>query len=371
MPLGGWRFTTREAGATAAEDGAYVPLQTLQILRDAVCFNQGAFSQYWYLASELHKELKNELHKPIRDQLRLKSCRDHLTNELNNRFFEAATKNFDFLHRFYKGRSKTPPRICIKGYFKTSDRDRIITVLRDRPYPEGLGTIMGENTGFSSVANTGKYFICNDLVEATANGLYKNPRLNDAEVKSSSWLSRKLNVSRHWSSYWTSSSGSGKNESYYTSTLITPMTFWNSEVDPRFLKPLESLPDQKRTILGFLCFDHVEKNYFDEELDVSISYMIADFLCMFLFARQVFMDLSTSYQSAEKSLQQESSTEFDIEHLRTLIEQIGNQSQGPESVRDIQASSIDQNNIVRLDSLLATYSGRISKETDLVSCSDP
>jgi len=65
------------------------------------------------------------------------------------------------------------------------------------------------------------------------------------------------------------------------------MTLWNNDLSEEF-KELVNLENVDRTIFDFLCFDHVDVNYFDEEGDVALGYVFADIVSMYIFARLIY-----------------------------------------------------------------------------------
>ncbi|MCD4754916.1 MAG: hypothetical protein K8R75_03825 [Deltaproteobacteria bacterium] len=79
------------------------------------------------------------------------------------------------------------------------------------------------------------------------------------------------------------------------------MTLWNNDLTDEF-KKLINLENVERTIFGFLCFDHVETDYFDEETDVLLGYVFADLISLYIFSRLVYVEISKTFGNVEKHL---------------------------------------------------------------------
>lgn len=362
LPLKGWRISAEEHSDLSNQDlsEVYVPIRYINLVRDATCFNQGSFTQYWYLASEEHKKLRIAHDKRQRNAHELTDQRASLVEILNLKFHEAALSNFDFLHRLFDPRNETPPRICIKGYFKTADTDTVITVFRDKPVPYSQITKKEANTGFDYVLKHGKYFLCNDLPRAIAERRYQNPRISQSKAEQY-FRNRWIKPRAAWAKAWIDYKSNSDQTDYYQSTLIVPMTLWNNGLDERFLKALEILPNKKRTIMGFLCFDHPHRDYFREELDVSLAYIFADTLALYLFARLSFIEMSNTFRSTENFLDGEK-IELHATDLIEMLKKIASRNADIESVKTIQESSEEENFIYEVDKTLMAYIEAIQAE---------
>lgn len=352
LPLQGWRAIAnelRQSPLIKPNSNLLVPLSLVALLRDVVCKNQGMLSEYWYQSAELHKELRIAFTPPRKNRSEIKELASNLVKELNANLFKATKANFNLLHEVFEGRDKIQPRICIKGYFKTEKEGQIITVFRDRVASDHHKTPEGSNTGFDYVVENGTYYLCNDLPKAAFQGRYINPRLNVKKIenKTNRWagLGR-----QNWDLYWLDQT----KDSHYKSTLIIPMTFWNNHFESNFIRALDVFPNSKRTIFGFLCLDHVRSNFFNEELDVSVGYMYADFISMYLFARAVFIEISKTFEKVEKYL---NAPEFDaeFEEILTKINELISKQHHMRSVREIDRSSKEENFLWKFDSELLKF----------------
>ena len=54
-----------------------------------------------------------------------------------------------------------------------------------------------------------------------------------------------------------------------------------------------------RVIFGFLCFDHIDSNYFIENEDVSLGYVFADVLSVYFVSRMMYTSMSDTFKSIE------------------------------------------------------------------------
>lgn len=361
LPLRGRRYRIDEykvSPLSKPTEELNLSLSLLPVLREAVCENQGLISQYWYKSGENHKRLKNAFYSDKKNRGEVEEYARDLLKQLNSDLFRATKANFELLHSFFGSRDKIPPRICIKGYFKTADKEKVITVFRDRPAHDYHDTLPGSNAGFDHVVKTGRYFLCNDVPLATYEGRYRNPRLDYTTVEA---IKKKglSSLRRKWDRLWTDDVGS----SHYSSTLIIPMTFANNwGLDDQFMEVLDTLPHQKRTIFGYLCIDHVDPNYFIEELDVSVGYMFADFIATYLFARAVFIEISKTFREVDRFLEEPSYVETDVDYIQALTDALF-KSEFTCSVREIEPSSEDENHLWRFDDELLEFVSSVGKST--------
>lgn len=294
--LGSGRFASRLAKDVARI--SKIDRNAMALTRKAVCFNQGGFLQYSFLAAEKHRKLKDLFRDNPDDIKTLQIYASDLTDHVNKILYEVCYKNFLLLHAYFASTGRSAPRICVKGSFKVHGTDRVVTVFRDSAVSYDSSTLVENNTGFEAVRNTGTYFLENDLPRAYFKGKYKNPRLSAYDQSSLKDLGL---VRKNWRDIWDHGKEAIDRSSTYQSTMIVPMTLWNNELSEEF-KELVNLDDVDRTIFGFLCFDHEETDYFDEDSDVSVGYVIADIISMYLFSRLVYVDISKTYQNVAKHL---------------------------------------------------------------------
>ena len=98
-------------------------------MRDVICYNQGEYIQYNFLAGELHKTLKATLRESSTDAQKLLTLCDQLEGFLHNALYRVALANFQFIKAYFRDRHAKEPRICIKGNYKKGDKDHIVQLV--------------------------------------------------------------------------------------------------------------------------------------------------------------------------------------------------------------------------------------------------
>lgn len=286
------------------------------LLKEIVCHNQGELAQYSYLAGGKHKEMKKEFNEQSRrDMTRLRQQKHELDRHLNTEFKKIVNVNFQLLKKYFHGRAKMEPRFCLKAY-----RDNmIIDLLREenQMYTKDCG--ISDNKGFYEVCETGKRYLCNNIPAEIKNRRYFNPRLDDHRALKYrradiiNWLWQKLDKEDiKWIDCWEQISigenvVAPKAEQCYKSTLITPMTLigntlWSEEFKRRFKIEVGK---EKRAIYGFLCIDHHYTEFFNDKVDIPLSYIFADLLSLYLIISLTYTENSRTYQDVEKSLNED------------------------------------------------------------------
>lgn len=293
----------------------------LKFLREVVCYNQGKLANYSFIASEKHKAIKNryiklndQSNRSREDEQELKKECEEFENFLDEEFRKLSKKNFEF---FLDGICSKKiggkyPRICIKAVRE----NQIITLVRDR-YPcfEDENYLVQENTAFNTIKETGKYYICNDIPEASEKGNYTNARIYRDSVSNHyrqknwllNWQYRLSNKEdKNWQSCWRKvktpqgQEVSPPMETCYKSTLVVPMTLYNSEefLSEKFRKHFRlEAQSSRKTSFGFLCLDHQISNYFNKDEDLDLCYVLADILSLYLIQRLTFTTYSNTYQN--------------------------------------------------------------------------
>ncbi len=286
--------------------------KTISVIRSAVCFNQGTFIEYSLLSAERHKALRKAIDSSVPDREHIQTLAGELINYLNMEFHKSTFENFKLLHGYFAGRHKVDPRICVKGAFRSDQKDTIVSVFRDRKVQYLSDAEVSTNSGFFSIVQTGQYFLLNDIPEAARRGNYQNSRLDPRRVKQLYATRRKegsastaLDTPKSWKECWIDyEPGISDETPFYKSTLIVPMTLWNNELSDEF-KTLAKFQKLGRTVLGFLCFDHTDTEYFNDEDDVSIGYIFADLLSIYLFVRLVYTEISETFAKAESYIEKD------------------------------------------------------------------
>lgn len=280
--------------------------QLVTFIHKAVCYNQGALAQFFYLAAQKHKALKEGLLLDEKDNKGHQARYYELLNFLNERLLEVSLNNFQFLRSYFSSRSEFFPRVCLKGNFdvKSDTTATIVALFRDNPVGYNSNFSVEGNSGFKFVRDFGRYYLENDIPKATVNGAYLNPRLRVSEVYTEYKRSGRnlLHIKREWDRFWNGPKQNPKDDpSRYKSTLIIPLTFWNNELSDSFKKAIR-IEKFERAILGYLCFDHREVNYFDDKIDVAVGYIFADILSIYIFNRLVYTNISETYRKTTNVL---------------------------------------------------------------------
>jgi hypothetical protein len=293
------------------------PNQLVESIKDAVCYNQGELAQYSYLAAEKHKKMKDEIRKNSYDPVKLKNYKKDLETHLNAEFIgRIIHENFKLIHKYFGGRAKIDPRVCIKAI----DNNTVIDFRREEDQFYVIDCNLDENTGFFEVYKTGNYYFSNDLPTEVKSGRYFNPRLDKHEAvtyksPTLNWLSQKRGKEdMRWVKCWRKISlgineTTPKAKQCYKSTLITPMTLMrnslSAEYKEMFRIPVASAKED-RAIYGFLCFDHHYTGYFKPEIDIPLSYIFADLLSLYLITNLTYTEYSKTFKEVERSLNKQS-----------------------------------------------------------------
>lgn len=285
-------------------------------MQEVVCYNQGEYVQYQFLAGEFHKALRKS---PRNAAVLCENCA-RLENFLNRNLECVAQRNFEhIITNYFHGRHDIDPRVCIKANSVKNGDSYILPVVRNKKVNYSSEYPINDNTGFKFVKKRGKYFLCNEIPESIVNGGYENERI-DFDLARAYWEERKRQeqiTSRdkdfQWDEAWIKcwkipkhENGSPKEVdpiSCYKSTLIIPMTLWNNKLDPCFLEKINIKVKEgiSRTIFGYLCFDHVEENYFNDDVDIRVGYMFADILSLYMIARSTYTEFSETFLKARRN----------------------------------------------------------------------
>lgn len=281
-------------------------------IRDFACSHQGEFIQYSFLASEFHRKFKEEHNSESPDQAKLIQYKEDLIKHLNERFATIVQDSFEHMQKFFNGRHKKSPRICLKANYETGPQKKVITLFREKRNSVGYDSdcAVRENTGFLWTKQNGTYYLCQDICAEAKKGNYRNPRLQKPAVDNyveDSWWQRKKNINANgfykdtsWQKCWKAQVSDGESvlphyRNCYKSTLIIPLTLRNNTLSAEFIRGF-NMEDMERTIFGYLCFDHIEKNYFDPIVDVDFGYVYADLLSLYLLARFTYTARSRTFQ---------------------------------------------------------------------------
>lgn len=276
--------------------------QLITFVHKAVCYNQGALVQFCFIAAQKHKALKEGL-RTDKDDVKGHQLRFYdLVNFLNEALLKVSLNNFELLRSYYSSRSDVAPRVCLKGNFdvKSDTTATIVALFRDNPVGYNSNFSVEGNSGFRFVRDCGRYYLENDIPQAVVRNAYINPRLNVSDVQKAYRSSGEnlLHIRREWETFWKRPAQKIKNDpSCYKSTLIIPLTFWNNELSEDFKRAV-NIDKFERAILGYLCIDHRDVDFFDDKIDVAVGYIFADILSVYVFNRLVYTNISDTYRKA-------------------------------------------------------------------------
>lgn len=282
-----------------------------KLIGDLLCHNQGRYVQYEYILGERHKDLKTALASRDSTAKDIRGLISQLVDYSNNELADISKENFDYLLKYFNGRSELVPRICIKILNK---KNQIVDVFRTvRAYYVDPHDIH-ENTGFQQVVETGRFYICNNIPNKAKKGLYGNPRLDKQRVPNYNEPKRlgffsKDDLDNLWCDCWFKKSDGVSNDiapelrcmSCYKSTLILPMTLMNNRgFDAEFQsKFFGKIPEKSRGIWGFLCLDHPKVNYFNRNDDILVGYIFADIMSLYFISNFVHTEISKTFAQAK------------------------------------------------------------------------
>lgn len=338
-------------------------LNLIDWVKDVICYNQSEILSFSLNSSHFHKMLRLEFEQEKRNKNKIEKRKEELFKYLNDEFYKVLSMNFAFLSEYYNSKStSSSPRMCVKGNFKTADIDTVVTIFRDRPVDYNNKTELDNNSGFEHCRNTGSYYLNNDIIKDVAEKKYKNIRLDYNQINSIEGNQKTIRKKLHqnWKSYWKNSDDI--ENSAYKSTLIVPITLWNNDLSDEFIEKIGA-KDTDRLIFGYLCFDHEDEKYFDEDIDVDVGYIIADLISIYAFNRLNYSDYSKSFKEIENFLGKSSSEKFGKQILEEHSKLTASLSSITKFQKDIRSKLHSSNNkLVEIDSILAKIS--LKEKTD-------
>jgi len=305
----------------------------VSVINEGICELQGTFAQYFLIASEKHKQLRQIVttYKKLEEGKRssyvdnINEKYKNLIDYLNTELDKASQITEKYLLKYFDGQSKYPPRFCVKiPYGKHGEN--IIDFYR-KSYCPIQSFKVEDNTAFLHFKQTGKFYVCNNIPEAIKKGEYKNLRINIESVKSSYsqpnfvkkiWylLTEQPEHDEVWRGFWSQNEESLTSEYFYKSTLVIPMTLINTPLSFEFYdiffddisdsRDKTSITEKyKKLAFGFICIDHRHTEYFYPEIDVRIGYIFADMLSLFFIIRRLFINRSNSFKYAKAIVEKE------------------------------------------------------------------
>lgn len=276
-------------------------VEAYDLFRNIICHNQGAYVQYHYLLSEMHRSLKHHYFMNDMAPSSLEKVVHDFRESTSKRLYGVIEENFKLLNDYFALRDGGSPRLCVKFNFTDIG---LAPLMRDKPETYDSQYAIDANTAHAKSLETGSWYIENDIPRAVYEGRYLNPRIDLQAIKD--WKA-KSGFANHeesiaalgsdWARFWVHA---GSKKSHYRSTLVVPITFWNNQFANEFLTLVnERIPNFKETIFGFVCLDSTSTNYFSKDKDVAIGYAIADSLSLYIFMRMLYINFSHTVKGIE------------------------------------------------------------------------
>lgn len=286
--------------------------QQQQIIKDIVCYNQGKIAEYMFMQQSYSTKMSDEFSELFQNAksenvYKLeKIMTEYKTKSIN--FLETCiNKNLDYIQQAFLKRHDENPRGCVK---LLSPELKLIDAYRNtktKPYK------YTENTGFYQIIdNKEKFYLNTNIPEAVKNERYKNSRIDTKAAKNYSInfsnkvnkLRKKKYIDQEWINCWNGyeKNHTPQNNECYKSTLIIPMTLINNELSSDFKMDFFQHHETKdKTILGFLCLDHSETDYFNTN-DSNIGFVIADLLSIYFIIDYKMRNHNGNYMSTNHLL---------------------------------------------------------------------
>lgn len=296
----------------------------LSLFKDYICENQLMLSQYSFMANEKHKNFKelqklletNKLKKNITETSDLQESLNksflELEDYLKQAFFNAFNSSYKCSKLFFSGRSKYDFRLCIKVFLD----GKIGTLFRlpNHSYEKEDSFDFNKNTAFKHIdQGIGDYYLCNNIPEKAGMSEYENTRLSQEKViaynnslKKNPFPVNFDGYDEKWAECWEpvrvldqkDGVSPALPENCYKSTLVIPMSLITEKLEKQFEEHFELSRNKRRTIFGFLCFDHCNVDFFRKDSDSLFGYILADMLSLYLILQLTYTRYSSTYRQA-------------------------------------------------------------------------
>ena len=290
----------------------------LTLIKKIVGYNQGKIADYSFLSNESHKRLRKSYQNVIdkrnvandEDYEALLKAYQNVSVGLIRQFKGHAAKNFQFMEEYClsKNFNQKKARFCIKSAILKQDAFEILPIAGSVPLRNNAAYQASESTSFTHVIRTGKHYLCNNIPEKVKRRKYKNSRIEEDQVFDFYRLPGRIDNLRFrftdkkdnsWIRCWNNGNLSqqvGEPSSFYKSTLVVPLSFLASagELSDAFIENFQVRED--KIILGFLCLDHENINFFNEEADVAFASVVADLLSLYWVQYSICTNQSSIFQ---------------------------------------------------------------------------
>jgi hypothetical protein len=290
----------------------------LHLISTYICDTQTSLSQHVFMVNEKHKvlkecichlELNNKDNVSFEDKEKLRKILADLDGYLLESFGDFFERTHRYSMAYFNARSKMPPRMTLK--LVAGDKLGTLLKIPDSFLSEGYVSIP-ENTGFDKIAKGEKHFLCNNIPEKIV-GDYQNARINRDKAIEFSKINNEGREKQYedkyddeWAKCWKLVKRLDSDiliesppETCYKSTIIIPISMLAKKLSKEFMSKLKILESSKRVIFGFLCFDHINVGYFNDD-DINFTQIIADVLSLFLINQLMFTQFSYFYNRAQE-----------------------------------------------------------------------
>jgi hypothetical protein len=294
-------------------------LDVLNLISTYVCETQSSLSQHNFMVNEKHKNLREcfcQIQSDNREVLyedkeKLKMLLADIDGYFMASFSEFFEKTYKYALVYFNERSLMSPRITLKLVVE----DQLGTLIKlPESFLSDKNTRINENTGFHKIAKGEKHFFCNNIPDAIRKIGYVNARIDQSKASIFSMkdsiereLSYKDKFDDDWVKCWNSVNRLGSEISTesppatcYKSTIVIPISLATKKLEKEFMRKLEISESSERALFGFLCFDHININYFNESEDINFTQIVADILSLPLISQLTFTQFSHFYQTAKE-----------------------------------------------------------------------
>lgn len=297
----------------------------LEAIKIFACAFQTEFINHQVSLGDLHKRIRGILARNTKaakttqkkyDDLRIAvSAFDERKEKLIIKckiMLEESTEQYFKEQNKLKNRDRLP-RVCIK----TVNNEKIQDFYRDEGVSKNKVDHISSNTAFDHIYKKKcNVFMENNLPQLVKDGDYQNPRLDIDGIRNHYDLSTAKDCKpgtsdQYWRKYWDKTlSQEDPNpdpRDYYKSTLVVPMTLKAAGDRGLFPETQERLlgkdknPNRptlnEKLLIGFVCFDHMDVGYFDEN-DQYVGWIFADAISQAFVADYILSDNSETYRDA-------------------------------------------------------------------------
>lgn len=296
-------------------------------IRNCICNFQLRYTNYQFESSRLHKNFKDSFNKKEDENITYTSyitMIDFLERGMNTLCSDIVKEIREYFSLTHKHR--TAPIVSI---YLVDENDKLVSIAK---YPKldsnFQPTEIEKNTCFSYICANGTSYLANNLPKtAKKTRSFLHEGLNVDEVKKKyrlKFIDKKI-ISRFYNNFireskldneWLEvSNDQNTNKFSSKSHLVVPITFRmhadQSKLSNKMIETLK-LREDGRSILGFICINHLSTYYFDngntdsyENIDVNIMYLFADMISLILVTFLMYKDGSkttNSYLNCNRSL---------------------------------------------------------------------